>query len=65
MPHLAFSNGSHRVVNEEKSESIDHIQGADIAAGWAVDTLMLTNGDYTALAKQFAWVSVNGVIIHG
>ena len=65
LPNLALLNGSRRVVSEEKSENIDHIQGADIAAGWAVDTLMLTGGDYRVLAKQFAWVSANGVVIPG
>jgi hypothetical protein len=51
-------------VREESSKNIDHIQGADIAAGWAVDILMLTN-DYAALARQFAVVSVNGLGIPG
>jgi hypothetical protein len=65
LPYMSMRYGSRRVVNEERSDTIDHIQGADIAAGWAVDTLMLTNGDYPALAKQFVWVSVNGVVIAG
>jgi len=65
MPWLRTLDGSRRMVTEEKSEAIDHIQGADIAAGWAVDTLMLTNGDYPTLALQFAWVSVNGVVVPG
>jgi hypothetical protein len=56
--------GSGPLVREESSKNIDHIQGADIAAGWAVDTLMLTN-DYVALARQFAVVCVNGLVIPG
>jgi len=50
-------------VSEGKSQDIDHIQAADLAAGWAVDLLTLTNGDYRALAQRFAWVGVNGVIV--
>lgn len=65
LSQLAAFGGSRRAVREERSETIDHIQGADIAAGWAVDMLMLTNGDYPALARQFAWVSANGVAIAG
>lgn len=64
LSHLAIFDGQ-RVVREERSENIDHIQGADIAAGWAVDFLMLSNGDYPGLARQFAWVSVNGVVMPG
>lgn len=64
LSHLALFDGA-RVVREEKSDNIDHIQGADIAAGWAVDFLMLSNGDYPGLARQFAWVSVNGIVIPG
>ena len=65
LPYMSARYGSRRVVNEEKSESIDHIQGADIAAGWAVDTLLHTGGHYPALARQFAVVVVNGVVIAG
>ena len=65
LSHLAMFAGSHRTVSEKKSENIDHIQAADIAAGWAVDMLILTNGDYRPLARQFAWVSVNGVVVPG
>jgi hypothetical protein len=61
----AVWDDSSRVVCEENSRTIDHIQGADIAAGWAVDTLMLTNSDYAALARQFFLVSVNGLAIPG
>ena len=51
------------IVSEGKSQDIDHIQAADLAAGWAVDLLTLTNGDFHALAQRFAWVGVNGVIV--
>lgn len=57
--------GSSKMVSEEKSHSIDHIQAADMAAGWAVDSLMLSHGDYRELAKRFAWVCVNGVVVPG
>ena len=50
-------------VSEHGSLDHDHIQAADIAAGWAVDLLTLTNGDYRSLAQRFAWVGVNGVVI--
>ncbi|MGH9683647.1 MAG: hypothetical protein ACRD4S_08565 [Candidatus Acidiferrales bacterium] len=55
--------GSAKMVSEEKSQSIDHIQAADMAAGWAVDLLIFNRGDYKELAKRFAWVGVNGVIV--
>jgi hypothetical protein len=61
---LGLFPGSATLVREESSKNIDHIQGADIAAGWAVDILMLTN-DYAALARQFAVVCVNGLVIPG
>lgn len=57
--------GSSKMVAEEKSQTIDHIQAADMAAGWAVDLLIYSRGDYKELAKRFAWVGVNGVIIPG
>lgn len=57
--------GSSKMVSEERSHTIDHIQAADLAAGWAVDQLLFTNGDYLQLAKQFAWVGVNGIVIPG
>jgi hypothetical protein len=60
-----FFDSPERAVSEAKSERIDHIQAADIAAGWAVDTLLLTRADYKVLAKQFAWVAVNGVAVPG
>jgi hypothetical protein len=52
-------------VQEARSEEIDHIQAADMAAGWAVDTLTLTGGDMRVLAQNFAWVSVNGILVPG
>lgn len=57
--------GSAKMVSEEKSHGIDHIQAADMAAGWAVDLLIYTHGDYRELAKRFAWVGVNGVSVPG
>ena len=58
------TNRSSRVY-ESQSHDVDHIQAADLAAGWAVDLLTLTNGDYRSLAQRFVWVGVNGVIIPG
>jgi len=52
-------------VREMSSREADHLQAADMAAGWAVDVLGYTNGDYRTLAAQFAWVGVNGVVIPG
>jgi|HubBroStandDraft_6_1064221.scaffolds.fasta_scaffold01566_8 hypothetical protein len=52
-------------VYESTSHDVDHIQAADLAAGWAVDLLTLTNGDYRTVAQRFAWVGVNGVVIPG
>jgi hypothetical protein len=57
--------GSAKMVSEEESQTRDHIQAADMAAGWAVDLLIFTKGDYVELAKRFAWVGVNGVVIPG
>jgi hypothetical protein len=57
--------GASKMVAEEKSHSIDHIQAADMAAGWAVDLLIFSGGDYRELAKRFAWVGVNGIVIPG
>jgi hypothetical protein len=54
-----------KMVSEQDSKNIDHIQAADMAAGWAVDTLLLNGGEYRELAKRFASVSVNGVGIPG
>jgi hypothetical protein len=58
-------HGSSKMVSEEKSHTIDHIQAADMAAGWAVDALIYSRGDYRELAKRFAWVGVNGVVVPG
>jgi len=57
--------GSEKMVSEERSQTIDHIQAADMAAGWAVDLLIYSHGDYRELAKRFVWVGVNGVVIPG
>jgi hypothetical protein len=57
--------GASKMVAEEKSHSIDHIQAADMAAGWAVDLLIYSRGNYVELAKRFAWVGVNGVVVPG
>lgn len=61
----ALLRGSSKMVAEEKSHTSDHIQAADMAAGWAVDLLIYSHGDYKELAKRFAWVGVNGVVIPG
>jgi hypothetical protein len=57
--------GSSMMVAEIDSDAVDHLQACDMAAGWAVDLLMLNHGDYRELAKRFAWVGVNGVVIPG
>lgn len=46
------------LITEVDSRAIDHIQGADIAAGWARELLDL--GDERALARRFQRVLVNG-----
>ncbi len=51
------------LVIEANSQSVAHLQGADVAAGWAVDTLMMNHGDLRTLAQHLAWVSSNGVVI--
>jgi len=61
--HTLRLNGDAPMVTEANSQSIAHLQGADMAAGWAVDILALNNGDLRTLAKNFAWVSSNGVVI--
>jgi hypothetical protein len=53
------------MVSGEKLHSIDHIQAADMAAGWAVFVLIFSHGDYVELAKRFAWVGVNEVVVSG
>lgn len=65
LPTFVVSRGRERAVSEEASSMTDHMQAADLAAGWAADLLLATNGDYRALAKQFRWVGVNGVTIPG
>ena len=61
--HTFRYNSEDPMVSEANSQSIAHLQGADMAAGWAVDILALNNGDLRTLAKSFAWVSSNGVVI--
>lgn len=34
-------------------------------AGWAVGLLIFSRGEYIELAKRFAWVGVNGVVVPG
>jgi ribosome biogenesis protein Tsr3 len=58
-----FHHGAIDPVAEADSKDAEHLQAADMAAGWAVDILTLTNGDYRSLAQKFAWVGVNGVVI--
>jgi hypothetical protein len=50
-------------IREASSISSDHIQAADIAAGWAGDLLVATNNDFRALARQVRWVTVNGLSV--
>lgn len=47
-----------QLIRELDSRSINHIQAADIAAGWARETLELT--DERALAHTFEKLWVNG-----
>lgn len=47
------------IIREVDSKAIDHIQAADIAAGWARD--MLEVSDERALAHMFEKVWVNGI----
>lgn len=65
LPTFVVSRGREKPVSEEASHLTDHMQAADLAAGWAADLLLATNGNYRALAKQFRWVGVNGVSIPG
>jgi hypothetical protein len=65
-PHLArFTRLSRErlPVTERSSSQSDHIQASDFAAGWAVDLLVSTDGDYRALAQKVRWVTVNGVAV--
>jgi hypothetical protein len=36
-----------------------------MAAGWAVYLLIFSHGAYVELAKRFAWVGVNEVVVSG
>jgi hypothetical protein len=63
LPTFVVSRGREQAVSEEASHLTDHMQAADLAAGWAADLLLATNGNYRALAKQFRWVGVNGIAI--
>jgi hypothetical protein len=65
LPTLVVGRGREKAVSEEPSQLSDHMQAADMAAGWAADLLLATSGNYRALAKQFRWVGVNGVAIPG
>jgi hypothetical protein len=62
-PMLAQRLTSEAPIREAVSTSSDHIQAADIAAGWASDILVSTNNDYRALARQVRWVTLNGIAI--
>jgi hypothetical protein len=61
--HTLKLNSDAPMVVEANSQSIAHLQGADMAAGWAVDILAFNHGDLRTVAKHFAWVSSNGVVI--
>jgi hypothetical protein len=50
-------------ICEVASTSQDHIQAADMAAGWAADLLVATNNDYRTLARQVRWITVNGLSV--
>ena len=62
-PILARRLTDETPIREAASTNSDHIQAADIAAGWASDILMSTNSDYRALARQVRWVTLNGIAI--
>ena len=65
LPTFVVSRGREKAISEEASKLTDHMQAADLAAGWAADLLLSTNGNYRALARMFRWVGVNGVSIPG
>jgi len=65
MPALVVSRDRPQVVSEEDSRTSDHLQAADMAAGWAADLLLTNRGDYRGLAKQVRWVGVNGIGVPG
>ncbi len=48
------------MVSEEKSHNIDHIQAADITAGWAVDLLIFRLRRATLAAQE--WTTCPGAI---
>jgi hypothetical protein len=52
-------------VTEGKSHDSDHLQAADMAAGWAANFLALNGGDYRSLARRFSSVCVNGIAYLG
>jgi hypothetical protein len=52
-------------VIEGKSHESDHLQAADMAAGWAANFLALNGGDYRSLAQRFSSVCVNGIAYPG
>ena len=60
-----FAGRTKPAVSEEVSHSSDHLQAADMAAGWAAHLLTLSGGDYRSLARQFISVCVNGVVYPG
>lgn len=59
------SPGDAPVVRESESLNSDHLQAADMEAGWAANLLTLSGGDYRSLAQSFSSVCVNGVAIPG
>jgi hypothetical protein len=64
VPHgYALQMASTDPIREDQSTNSDHIQAADIAAGWAADLLLSTNNDYRALARQVRWITVNGIAV--
>ena len=48
------------MVSEETSHNIDHIQTADMAAGWAVDLLIFRLRRATLAAQE--WTTCPGAI---
>jgi hypothetical protein len=60
-----FAARTRPAASEEMSHSSDHLQAADMAAGWAAHLLTLNGGDYRSLARQFLCVRVNGVVYPG
>ncbi len=60
---VASRIATEKPIREAVSTSSDHLQAADIAAGWASDLLLGTNNDFRALARQVRWVTLNGIAI--